>query len=118
MTSARARALLVAAGGAFVMLALAVVLIKTLPLDAELRAILLGWASPPVLRVMQVINYAGDWRVLLPGTLLLLGLSTAPRAQWCLGPVLMVSPHLAEPPFNQLVGRARPEDPPLAFPRG
>jgi len=108
----------VAAGGAFVMLALAVVLIKTLPLDAELRAILLGWASPPVLRVMKVINYAGDWRVLLPGTLLLLGLSTRARAQWWLWSALMVSAPLAETAFKQLIARARPEDPSFGFPSG
>ncbi|HEY7648351.1 MAG TPA: phosphatase PAP2 family protein [Methylomirabilota bacterium] len=118
MTSARARALLVAAGGAFVVLALAVVLMKTLPLDAELRAILLGWASPTVQRVMKVINYAGDWRVLLPATLLLLWLSSRARAQWWLWCALMVTAPLAEGVTKPLIGRARPEDLSLGFPSG
>jgi membrane-associated phospholipid phosphatase len=118
MTSARARALLVAAGGAFVVLALAVVLMRTLPLDAELRALLLGWASPAVVRVMRVINYGGDWRVLLPGTLLLLWLSARARAQWWVWVALMVAAPLTEWTMKQMIGRARPEDLSLGFPSG
>jgi undecaprenyl-diphosphatase len=118
MNSARARALLVAAGGAFVMLALAVVLMETLPLDAELRALLRGWASPAVVRVMRVINYGGDWRVLLPGTLLLLWLSARARAQWWVWVALMVAAPLAEWTMKQVIGRARPEDLSLGFPSG
>jgi membrane-associated phospholipid phosphatase len=118
MTSARARALLVAAGGAFVVLALAVVLMRTLPLDAELRALLLGWASPAVVRVMRVINYGGDWRVLLPGTLLLLWLSARARAQWWVWVALMVAAPLTEWTMKQVIGRVRPEDLSLGFPSG
>lgn len=118
MTSARAHALLVTAGGAFVVLALAAVLMGTLPLDAELRAILLGWASPAVLQVMRVVNYGGEWRVLLPGTLLLLWLSTRARAQWWVWVALMVVAPLAEWATKQVIGRARPEDVSLGFPSG
>lgn len=118
MTSARAHALLVAAGGAFVGLALAVVLMETLPLDAELRAILLGWASPAVLRAMRVINYGGDWRILLPGTLLLLWLFARARAQWWVWVALMVTAPLAEWAMKQVIGRARPDDLSLGFPSG
>lgn len=118
MTSARARALLVVAGGAFVALALAVILLETVPLDAALRVTLLDWASPSVLRLMRVINYAGDWRVLLPGTLLLLGLSARARARWWVWVALMASAPLAEWTIKQVIGRARPEDLSLGFPSG
>jgi undecaprenyl-diphosphatase len=67
---------------------------------------------------MKVINYAGDWRVLLPGTLTLLWLSARARAQWWLWATLMVAAPLAEGAMKPLIGRARPEDLSLSFPSG
>jgi undecaprenyl-diphosphatase len=118
MTSARARALLVAAGGAFVVLALAVLLMETLPLDAELRALVLGWASPGMVQVMRGINYGGEWPVLLPGTLLLLWVSARARAQWWVWTALMVAAPLGEWTLKQVIGRTRPENLSLGFPSG
>jgi membrane-associated phospholipid phosphatase len=118
MTSARARALLAVAGGAFVALSLAIVLLGALPLDAAVRMTLLGWATPPVVTVMRVINYAGEWRLLLPGTLLLLLLSARARAQWWVWTALMVAAPLAEWTAKRLIGRPRPEDLSLGFPSG
>jgi len=118
MTSGRVRAVLAVAGGAFVVLALAAILLETLPLDAAVRTTLLDWASPPVLRMMRVINYAGDWRVLLPGTLLLLALSVRARVRWWVWVAVMVAAPLAEWTIKHAIGRPRPEDLSLGFPSG
>src|SRR5688572_8100388 len=118
MTPAHARALLAVAGGAFVMLTGAVVLLGTLPLDAAVREALLLWASPPVLTVMRVANYGGDWRVLGPGTLLLLLFFARARARWWVWVGLMVAAPLAEWLAKGAIGRPRPEDLSLGFPSG
>src|SRR2546422_6906855 len=66
MTISRSRAMLVVTGAAFLALAGAVALLGTLPMDAAIRDALLAWATPPMLAAMHVVNYAGDWRVVLP----------------------------------------------------
>jgi undecaprenyl-diphosphatase len=118
VTSGHARALLAVAGGAFVALAAAALLLGTLPLDAALRDTLLGWASPLVLKAMRVINYAGDWRMLGPGLLLLLLVSGRARARWWLWLGLMAAAPLAEWAVKHAIGRPRPEDLSLGFPSG
>src|SRR2546430_7127154 len=65
------RGVLIASAGCFLALALAVGFTSSLPGDTAVREALLALASPPVLAAMRVINRAGSWQLLLPGSLLL-----------------------------------------------
>jgi undecaprenyl-diphosphatase len=118
MTSARARALLAVTAGAFLALSLAIVLLGDLPLDAAVRTTLLGWASPAVLAVMRAVNRAGEWQLLLPGSLAILVLSARARAGWWVWAALIVAAPVAEWATKFLIGRPRPEDLSLGFPSG
>src|SRR3989442_10276980 len=66
------RGVLIASAGCFLALALAVGFMPSLPGDTAVREALLALASPPVLAAMRLINRAGSWQLLLPGSLLLL----------------------------------------------
>lgn len=114
----RSRGLLVVAGGAFVALAAAVVLLGALPADAAIRDALLGWTSPSIVAVLRIVNRAGDWRVLFPGTLLLFVIFAQARARWWIWVGLMVAAPLAEWLAKRLIGRPRPEDLSFGFPSG
>jgi undecaprenyl-diphosphatase len=112
------RAMLLITGAAFLALAGAVALLGTLPMDAAIRDALLAWATPPVLTAMRVVNYAGDWQVILPGTLLLFLVFARARARWWIWLGLMVAAPIAEWALKQAIGRPRPEDASLGFPSG
>jgi membrane-associated phospholipid phosphatase len=102
----------------FVVLTAAVVGLGAVPADAALRDALLGLATPAIVAGMRVVNRAGDWRVLLPGTLLLLVVFRRARQQWWLWAGVMVTAPLLEWTLKHLVGRQRPEDVSLGFPSG
>jgi undecaprenyl-diphosphatase len=118
MTAARARALFLISGLLFVALALAVAGVGTLPFDGPARERVLALASPAVLAAMRVVNYAGAWPVLLPGTLLLFVVFERARASWWVWLTLMVAAPLAEGALKLAVGRPRPEGLALGFPSG
>ena len=71
MPPLRPRAALTVLGAFFIALAAAATTIGVLPADAAVREALLGWATPAIVGLMRIVNRAGDWRLLLPGTLLL-----------------------------------------------
>jgi undecaprenyl-diphosphatase len=102
----------------FAALAGAVILIGVLPADVAVRETLLGWASPPVVALMRLVNYGGDWRVLLPGTLLMLLLFRRARERWWLWSGLMLAAPMSEGLLKLTIGRARPEDVSSGFPSG
>ncbi|MGH7323096.1 MAG: phosphatase PAP2 family protein [Candidatus Rokuibacteriota bacterium] len=118
MTAVHARALLTAAGGAFVALAAGAALADALPLDATVRQTLLEWATPSVLSVMRMVNYAGEWPVLVPGALLLLLVLARARARWWVWLGFMVAAPLLEGAAKPLIGRLRPEGEAFGFPSG
>lgn len=118
MTAARARTLFLTNGLLFVALALAVAWLDTLPFDGPARDTVLALASPPVLAAMRIVNYAGAWQVLLPGTVLLFVVFPRARASWWVWLVLMVAAPLAEWSLKLVVGRTRPEGLALGFPSG
>lgn len=111
------RGVLTVTAALFVALSVFAALTGVFPADAEIRDALLSIASPPVVSSMRVVNAAGDWRVLLPGTLLLLGLPRA-RRHWWLWVLLMVAGTLLPDTFKILIGRPRPEELSLGFPSG
>jgi undecaprenyl-diphosphatase len=112
------RSVLMVASVCFLALTAAVVVLGALPADAAVREALLAWTTPWLMQVMRVVNRAGDWRVLLPGTLLLLVAFRQARERWWLWAGVMVLAPLLEWALKQLVGRARPEDVSLGFPSG
>ena len=118
MPALRPRAVLVVLGAFFVALGGAVALIGVLPADAAVREALLSWATPATIGLMRVVNYGGDWRLLLPGTLLLLAVFRRARERWWLWIVLMIAAPAAEGLLKIAIGRARPESVAFGFPSG
>jgi membrane-associated phospholipid phosphatase len=112
------RGVLTVAGACFVALTAAVVVLGALPADVAVRDALLGLATPGMVTVMRVVNRAGDWRLLLPGTLLLFVVFRRARERWWLWAAVMVLAPLLESVLKQLVARPRPEDVSLSFPSG
>lgn len=118
MTLVHPRAVLVVLGACFVALTGAVALLGVLPADEAVRETLLGWATPAVVSVMRIANHGGDWRVLLPGTFLLLVVFRRARERWWIWLALMVTAPVIEGLLKIAIGRARPEDASSGFPSG
>ena len=112
------RRVLTVAGACFLALTAAVLLLGVAPADVSVRELLLDLATPAVVDTMRVVNGAGDWRGLLPGTLLLFLVFRRARAQWWLWTGLMMLAPTLEWAFKNLVGRPRPEGVALSFPSG
>ena len=115
---ARPRGLLLVASSCFLALVLAVLFFGILPADATVRDALLALASPPMVTFMRVVNAMGDWRGLLPGTLLLFVLFPRARERWWIWLSLMIAAPLAEGAVKFLVGRRRPDELSMGFPSG
>jgi membrane-associated phospholipid phosphatase len=99
-------------------LLVAALLLDTLPMDAAVRDALLAWTAPPAAAALRLINRAGDWRALLPGTLLLFLVFARARRHWWIWLTLMVLVPISEWLLKHAVGRPRPEDASLGFPSG
>lgn len=112
------RAVLIVAAACFALLALTAALIGTPPGDGAIRETLLAIATPPVVEAMRAINWAGSWRVLLPGTLLLLVAFPRARGRWYLWIGLMIVAPATEGILKVVVGRPRPEEASMGFPSG
>jgi len=110
--------ILLGSAGCFLVLALSVMLLDPFPGDATARLWLLGYGSPGVVQVMRVINYLGNWRLLLPGTILIFVVFPKARARWWVWIALMITAPAAEGLLKILVGRARPEEASMGFPSG
>jgi membrane-associated phospholipid phosphatase len=117
MVAPRPRLILVLAGAAFVLLT-ATALEGTVAGEAELRRALMRWASPAVVDVLRVLNFAGDWRVILPCGVILIALLPRARARWWVWLGLIIAVPLVIGAVQYLVGRTRPEDLSLGFPSG
>ncbi|HEX2441432.1 MAG TPA: phosphatase PAP2 family protein [Methylomirabilota bacterium] len=106
------------AAACFVALTAAVIVLGALPADAAVRQALLSLATPRVIRIMHAINRAGDWRVLLPGMVLLFVVFRRAREQWWLWISVMALAPIMEWAVKHLIRRPRPEDTSLGFPSG
>jgi membrane-associated phospholipid phosphatase len=115
---ARPRGLLLVASSCFLALTLAVLLFGILPADAGIRDALLALAWPPLVAFMRIVNAMGDWRGLVPGTLLLFVVFPQARARWWIWLALMIAAPLAESAVKFLVGRSRPGELSMGFPSG
>ena len=118
MRSLHPRAALTVFGAFFVALVAAVATIGVLPADAAVREALLAWATPAIVGLMRVANRGGDWRLLLPGTLLLLVVFRRARERWWLWIALMITAPAAEGLLKIAIGRPRPEGLAFGFPSG
>ncbi len=117
LTIAHPRGVLVVTTALFVTLALLAALAGVTRVDTTVRDALLSVESARVIAVMHVFNHAGEWRLLLPGTLLLIAFPRA-RERWWLWVVLMVAGMALPDILKLVVGRPRPESPSLGFPSG
>ena len=109
---------LVVAAAAFVVLALAVVLLGTVQADTAVRDYLLAAAAPDVVTIMRIVNVAGDWKFLLPATLGLLAVFDRARRTWWVWIVLMVVAPIAEGLLKIAIARPRPFGTAYGFPSG
>jgi undecaprenyl-diphosphatase len=112
------RGVLLVAGVAFIILTAAALVVGTAGADTAIRAALLLAASPTVVGVMRVVNIAGDWKFLLPATLVLFVIFDRARRTWWVWVTLMVAAPLAEGLMKIAVGRPRPEGLAYGFPSG
>ena len=103
---------------AFVALALAAILNEKLAADVAVFEAARALANPPLVAVMRVVNVAGNWKVLLPATLLLLVAFDRARRTWWVWLALMVAAPLMEGALKLVVARPRPEGPAFGFPSG
>ena len=121
MTRARLlhpRSLIAVTGACFTAIALTIVLSGAFPADAFIRDSLLNVAGAHVVSIFRVVNMAGDWRGLLPGTLLLFLIFPRARERWWLWAALMVTAPLSEWTLKQVFMRPRPESLSFSFPSG
>jgi undecaprenyl-diphosphatase len=118
MALRRPRGVLVVLAALFLALAGAVVLLGVLPADAAVRKGVLAWASPAVVEIMRIVNRLGEWRLLLPATLLLFLIFRRARARWWIWIALMIAAPALEGLLKIAIGRPRPEGPAFGFPSG
>src|SRR5204863_2146208 len=102
---------------AFAALAGAVLSIGVLPGDAWLGDLVQAHTGPALVAVMHWINYAGNWRVLVPAAPLLLLFPRARRHWWVWLTVIVAAP-VFESLLKPVIGRPRPESAAFGFPSG
>jgi undecaprenyl-diphosphatase len=102
----------------FAALAGAAALAGVLPADAAVRDALIDAASPSVVAALRVVNAAGDWRGLVPGTALMLLAFPPARARWWLWLALMAIAATGPDVVKVVIGRSRPDAASYGFPSG
>ena len=110
--------LLAVTGACFTAIAGFILLWGAFPADAFIRDSLLNVAGPTVVSIFRVFNAGGDWRGLVPGTLLLFVVFPRARERWWLWIALMLSAPLCEWTLKQIFMRPRPENLSFSFPSG
>ncbi len=118
MTLRHPRAVLVVAAAVLGTVTLAVLLHASLAFDVAVRRAVLARTTPGIVAVMHAINHAGEWRVLLPATVVLFAVFAAARRRWWVWAAAMVLAPLAEGLLKVVIGRPRPEDVSMGFPSG
>jgi membrane-associated phospholipid phosphatase len=112
------RSLLIVNLAAFAAVAAALVLMGDVPADTYIRESLLNVAGATVVSVFRIFNAAGDWRGLVPGTLLLFVVFPRARPRWWLWVALMLAAPIMEWTLKQAFERPRPENLSFSFPSG
>jgi membrane-associated phospholipid phosphatase len=113
-----ARVVLLVGISTFIALAASALLLPTFPAELVTRQAMLhldtGWAAGG----LRLIDHAGTWKVILPGSLIVLALSRRARAQWWVWTVALLAAPAAETFFKLVIGRPRPESTTMGFPSG
>jgi undecaprenyl-diphosphatase len=112
------RSVLIVATATLLALTATILLTGTTWLDQAVRDTVLQAASPGSIQALRVANVAGEWKFLLPATVLLIALFDRARRTWWIWIALMVAAPLMEWSLKQAVARPRPENTSFGFPSG
>jgi undecaprenyl-diphosphatase len=114
------RWLMLSIGGGALFLALAAVVFSVglLPGDVAIYNGILSRRTPAVREFFWWANFFGNWKTLLPATLLLLVVSPQARRRWWLIALIMLGAPAIEHAAKVLVGRTRPQGSAMGFPSG
>ncbi|MGH7335143.1 MAG: phosphatase PAP2 family protein [Candidatus Rokuibacteriota bacterium] len=103
----------------FVLLATTALLVPTHAFELTLRGALVSLDDDgPLGTFWRIVDHAGTWRVILPGTLIVFAVFPHARAHWWIWTVAWLAAPAAETFFKVVIGRPRPEDLSMGFPSG
>ena len=107
-------------GGGALFLALAVLVFSVglLPGDTALYNEILSRRTPAVREFFSWANIFGNWKGLVPATVLLFVLSPHARRRWWLIALILIGAPVFEHAAKVLVGRTRPQGRAMGFPSG
>lgn len=108
----------IAGGALFLALAVIVFSVGLLPGDTSLYQEILSRRTPAVREFFSWANIFGNWKGLVPATVLLLVLSPHARRRWWLIALILIGTPALEHTAKMLVGRTRPQGPAMGFPSG
>jgi len=114
------RWLMLSIGGGALFLALAVIVFSVglLPGDTALYNEILARRTPAVREFFSWANIFGNWKGLIPATVLLFLLSPHARRRWWLIALILIGAPVLEHAAKLLVGRTRPQGRAMGFPSG
>jgi len=114
------RWLVLSIGGGALFLALAVIVFSVglLPGDTALYNEILARRTPAVREFFSWANIFGNWKGLVPATVLLFLLSPHARRRWWLIALILIGAPVLEHAAKLLVGRTRPQGRAMGFPSG
>ena len=103
----------------FAVLATGALLMPTHAFELSIRQALVGLDGEGLLgSLLRIVDHAGTWRVILPGTLIVFVVFPRARAEWWIWTVVLLAAPVAETLFKFVIGRPRPEDVSMGFPSG
>jgi undecaprenyl-diphosphatase len=108
----------IAGGALFLALAVIVFSVGLLPGDTALYNEILSRRTPAVREFFSWANIFGNWKGLVPATVLLLILSPHARRRWWLIALILIGAPVFEHAAKVLVGRTRPQGRAMGFPSG
>jgi membrane-associated phospholipid phosphatase len=114
------RWLMLSIGGGAIFLALAVLVFSVglLPGDTALYDEILSRITPAVREFFSWANIFGNWKGLVPATVLLFVVSPHARRRWWLIALILIGAPVLEHAAKVLVGRTRPRGRAMGFPSG
>jgi membrane-associated phospholipid phosphatase len=103
----------------FAVLATGALLVPTHAFELSVRQALVSLDGEGLLgSLLRIVDHAGTWRVILPGTLIVFVVFPRARAEWWIWTVVLLAAPAAETLFKFVIGRPRPEDVSMGFPSG
>lgn len=112
------RSVLIVATATLLALTGTILLTGTTWLDHAVRDTIVSASSGATVQALRIANIAGEWKFLLPATLLLFATLDRARRTWWIWIALMVAAPLMEWSLKQAVARPRPENASFGFPSG